>query len=306
MPAEQSGEKGILLESGTNELEIVEFTIGQGHFGINVMKVREIVEKRPLTKIPNANVYIEGLFKLRKNIIPVVDLAAAIGYPPSQNSKNDRFIISEFNQMKVGFHVHDVFRIHRISWEQIEQPSEIYQVENSSVIGIIKMGDRVILLLDYEKIVSEISLQTGTGAANFEELSLRERSDKNILVADDSPTLRAFIKKILTEAGYNNLHFYNNGSLAWDFLEKLAEESGDGFMQKTQLLITDIEMPKMDGHHLTRRIKEHPVLKKLPVIIFSSLISDELLHKGEKVGADAQISKPQYPELVKAIDRLVV
>lgn len=306
MTKQLSDEKGILLESGTNELEIVEFIIGQSNFGINVIKVREIVEKKPLVKIPNAHPSIEGLFKLRNNIIPVVDLAAAIGYPPSQNPKNDRFIISEFNQMKVAFHVHDVSRIHRISWEQIEQPSEIYQVENSSVIGIIKKDDRIILLLDYEKIVAEISPQTGIGTGNLKELSTRERSDKNILVADDSPTLRNFIQIILTEAGYSNLHFYNNGKLAWDYLEQLVKEVGDRFTEQIQLVITDIEMPKMDGHHLTKRIKEHPDLRKLPVIIFSSLITDDLLHKGKAVGADAQISKPQYPDLVKTIDRLIL
>lgn len=305
MSGKLNNEKGILLESGTNELEIIEFIVGQSNFGINVIKVREIVEQTPLTKIPKSHPSIEGLFKLRNNIIPVVDLATVLGYAPSENPKKDRFIVSEFNQLKVAFHVHDVSRIHRVSWGQIEQPSEIYQIENSAVIGIIKMDDRVILLLDYEKIVSDISPQTGIGTISHELQNVKERSQKSILIADDSPTLRNFIKTILTEAGYSNLNFYNNGSLAWDYLEGLAADLGERLTEQIQLVITDIEMPKMDGHHLTKRIKEHPILKKMPVIIFSSLITDDLLHKGEQVGADAQISKPQYPQLVKTIDRLL-
>ena len=298
--------KGILLESGTNELEIVEFTVGNAQFGINVIKVREIVELMPVYKIPNAHPCIEGIVKLRDSIMKVVDLAKALNYEPSPKPEGDKLIVAEFNQLRVAFRVHGVSRIHRISWEQIEQPSEIYQVDASTTIGIIKMEDRIILLLDYEKIVAEISPQSMVISSSLRELTARDRSDKNILVVDDSSTLRNFLRQILTEAGYTNLSYHNNGSSAWEFLYNLVEEKGERLFEEIHLVITDIEMPKMDGHHLTKRIKEHPVLSRLPVIIFSSLITDDLLHKGDAVGADAQISKPQYLDLVDKIDELIV
>lgn len=296
-----------MLDSGTNELEIVEFSIGQSYFGINVIKVREIVEHAPFIVIPKSHPNIEGLIKIRENILPVVDLAKSLGYPPSSRPERDKLIVSEFNQLKVAFHVHTVSRIHRISWEIIEHPSDICQFDFGTAIGIVKLEDRMIILLDFEKIVADISPESFTLSKDkLKELSKRERSGKHIVVVDDSPTLRSFINTILTEAGYTNLHFYNNGSMAWDYLEELARESGEKFTDQIQLIITDIEMPKMDGHHLTKRIKEHRELNKLPVIIFSSLITDDLLHKGKKVGADAQISKPQYPQLVKTIDRFIL
>ena len=297
--------KGILLESGTNELEIVEFTVGNAQFGINVIKVREIVELMPVFKIPNAHPCIEGIVKLRDSIMKVVDLAKALNYEPSPKPDGDKLIVAEFNQLKVAFRVHGVSRIHRISWEQIEQPSEIYQVDASTTIGIIKMEDRIILLLDYEKIVSEISPQSVVISSSLRELTARDRSDKNILVVDDSSTLRNFLRQILTEAGYTNLSYHNNGISAWEYLYNLVEEKGERLFEEIHLVITDIEMPKMDGHHLTKRIKEHPLLSRLPVIIFSSLITDDLLHKGDAVGADAQISKPQYLDLVDKIDGLI-
>ena len=297
--------KGILLESGTNELEIVEFTVGNAQFGINVIKVREIVELMPVFKIPNAHPCIEGIVKLRDSIMKVVDLAKALNYEPSPKPEGDKLIVAEFNQLKVAFRVHGVSRIHRISWEQIGQPSEIYQADASTTIGIIKMEDRIILLLDYEKIVAEISPQSVVISDSLRELNARDRSDRNILVVDDSSTLRNFLRQILTEAGYTNLSYHNNGSSAWEFLYNLVEEKGERLFEDIHLLITDIEMPKMDGHHLTKRIKEHPVLSRLPVIIFSSLITDDLLHKGDAVGADAQISKPQYLDLVDKIDELI-
>ena len=297
--------KGILLESGTNELEIVEFTVGNAQFGINVIKVREIVELMPVFKIPIAHPCIEGIVKLRDSIMKVVDLAKALNYDPSPKPDNDKLIVAEFNQLKVAFRVHGVSRIHRISWEQIEQPSEIYQEDASTTIGIVKMEDRIILLLDYEKIVADISPQSPVISESMKVLNERDRSDKNLLVVDDSATLRNFLKQILNEAGYTNLNYYNNGSSAWDYLENLVQEKGEKLFQDVHLVITDIEMPKMDGHHLTKRIKQHPMLSKLPVIIFSSLITDDLIHKGEAVGADAQISKPQYLDLVKTVDILV-
>ena len=296
--------KGILLESGTNELEVIVFAVGEGVFGINVMKVREIINPIPVTKMPNGHPSVEGIIRLRDEVLPVVNLAQVIGFPPSQHPEQDKLIVAELNKMKVAFHVHSVSRIHRISWEQIEKPTKLSQGLEGTTIGVIKMEDIMILLLDYEKIVVEISPESGINVGQLKSLGKRERSDKKIIVAEDSPILRKLLEDTLSESGYNNLHFFEDGKQAWDHLEELGNDP-QAFSQLPHLIISDIEMPKMDGHHLTKRIKEHKVLNDIPVVIFSSLITGDLFHKGERVGADAQVSKPEIVNLVEKIDELL-
>lgn len=295
----------ILLESGTNELEIVEFGIGQNQFAINVMKVKEILNPVPVVVIPNAHPYVEGIMELRGEVLAVIDVAAALGLPESTNPQLDKFIVAEFNQQKTVFHVHTVSQIHRISWTQIEKPSDMYQGQESQIIGVIKLGGEVVLFLDFEKILLEINPESGIKVSDVKKLGPRERSMKRIVIAEDSAMLRKMLHETLTEAGFQYLEFFENGQDAITYLEHLAEKD-EVFSDAVQLVITDIEMPQMDGHHLTKRIKEHHVLGKLPVIIFSSLITNELRHKGSVVGADAQISKPEISDLVKKIDELIL
>lgn len=297
-------QKGILLESGTNELEVIVFSIGTGIFGVNVMKVREIINPIPVTKMPNGHPSIEGIIRLRDEVLPVVDLAHIIGFPPSENPEQDKLIVAELNKIKVAFHVHTVSRIHRISWEQIEKPTKLSQGLEGSTIGVIKMDDNMILLLDYEKIVVDISPESGISVDKLKSMGPRERSNKKIVIAEDSPILRKLLEDTLSESGYENLHFFEDGRLAWEYLEELGNNE-KMFTHLPHLIITDIEMPKMDGHHLTKRIKEHKVLNDIPVIIFSSLITGDLFHKGERVGADAQVSKPEIVNLVEKIDELL-
>lgn len=298
-------DSSILLEAGTNELEIVEFSIGENKFAINVMKVKEILNPVPVVAIPHAHPFVEGIMELRGEVLPVVDVAAALGLPSSPQNHLDKFVVAEFNQQKTVFHVHSVTQIHRISWGQIEKPSEIYQGAESQVIGVIKLGGQMILFLDFERILLEINPDSGIKMSEVKKLGLRERSNKRIVIAEDSAMLRKMLHDTLSEAGYQYLEFFENGKDAIDYLEHLAENIHD-FRDAVQLVITDIEMPQMDGHHLTKRIKEHSVLSKLPVIIFSSLITNELKHKGTVVGADAQISKPDIGDLVLKIDELVL
>ncbi|KAA9026047.1 chemotaxis protein [Niallia endozanthoxylica] len=294
--------KGILLESGTNELEIVEFGIGPNKFGINVIKVREIINPVPVTQVPHAHPHVQGIIELRGEVLPVVDVAKAIGFPPSETPEKDKFIVTEFNKQKIVFHVHSVSQIHRISWDQIEKPSEMYQGSESQIIGVIKFHGEMILLLDFEKIVVEINPNTGINIQRLKKLGDRERSNKHLVVVEDSPLLRKLIQDTLDEAGYQNIEFFENGKDAFTYLETIAK-NGKEIEKEVQLVITDIEMPQMDGHHLTKKVKEHSDLSKLPVIIFSSLITDDLRHKGQIVGADAQVSKPEIAELVLLIDQ---
>jgi two-component system, chemotaxis family, chemotaxis protein CheV len=298
-------DSNILLETGTNELEIVEFSIGENKFAINVMKVKEILNPVPVVGIPHAHPFVEGIMELRGEVLPVIDVAAALGLPGSTQPQLDKFIVAEFNQQKTVFHVHSVTQIHRISWGHIEKPSEMYQGTESHVIGVIKLAGQMILFLDFEKILLEINPESGIKMSDVKKLGPRERSNKRIVIAEDSAMLRKILHDTLAEAGYQYLEFFENGKDGIDYLEHLAEHTNN-LTEAVQLVITDIEMPQMDGHHFTKRIKEHSILSKLPVIIFSSLITNELRHKGTVVGADAQISKPDISELVLKIDELIL
>nr|WP_254119336.1 chemotaxis protein [Bacillus sp. FJAT-29790] len=282
-------------------MEIVEFGIGNNKFGINVIKVKEIINPVPVIQVPHAHNNVEGIIELRGEVLPVVNVSTALGFPPSDNPQQDKFIVAEFNKQKIVFHVHSVTQIHRISWDQIEKPSEMYQGPESQIIGVIKLNGEMILLLDFEKIVVEINPETGINVQQVQKLGKRERSNKRLVVAEDSPLLRKLLHDTLKEAGFQNVEFFENGRDALTYLENLVQ-TGKNIEQEVQLLITDIEMPQMDGHHLTKRIKDNPELSKVPVIIFSSLITDDLRHKGQMVGADAQVSKPEIAELVLLID----
>lgn len=293
--------RGILLESGTNELEIVEFTIGNEHYGINVIKVREIIALMPPTKLPNSHPSLSGVIHLRGEVLPVINLAKVLGYAERGSQTEDRYIITEMNQMKVAFHVHSVSRIHRISWTDIEKPTDLAQGEKGGLVGVIKFPDKMVLLLDFEKIVVDMNPQSGIHKGQLRDLGPRQRSTKRIMIAEDSAILRKLLEETLGEAGYSNITFFRDGKEAWDALEANQEKIKD----IVQLLITDIEMPQMDGLHLTKRVKDNPNLKELPVVIFSSLISDELRHKGEQVGADAQLTKPDIVNLIKVVDELI-
>lgn len=283
----------ILLESGTNEVEVVMFGVGEETFGINVLKVREIINYESITRIPNAHENVEGIIRLREEVIPVVSLAKVLNLPESETPEQDKFIISELNQIKVAFHVHHVSRIRRISWEQIEKPSELSAGQQAYAIGIIKLEDDMSLLLDFEKIIVEISPESGVNVERLKELGPRERSQKNLIVAEDSAVLRHLLQDTLSEAGYENVRFFENGKEAWSYLDNLVKDNTREPTEEVHLIITDIEMPQMDGHHLTDRIKKTDQLKDIPVIIFSSLITDDIYHKGKRVGASGQVSKPE-------------
>ncbi|MDI7742821.1 chemotaxis protein [Lysinibacillus fusiformis] len=297
--------KGILLESGTNELEIVEFEVANNKFGINVIKVKEIIQPIPVTFIPHAHHHVEGIVQLRGEVLPVVNMLKVLGISNGAFSAQQKYIVAEFNKQKVVFHVDNVTQIHRISWNEIEKPSDMYQGGSSQVIGVIKQEDSMILLLDFEKIMVDINPDSGINVESVKKLGKRERSEKKIVIAEDSPLLRKLLHDTMHEAGYVNLEFFENGRDAHDYLESLLR-TGSNIEEHVQLVVTDIEMPQMDGHHFTKKIKSNPSLEKLPVIIFSSLITDDLRHKGEVVGAEEQISKPDIAELILKVDELIL
>jgi len=294
----------ILLESGTGEVEVIEFIVNGNHYAINVVKVKEVIQmpKNGLTKLPDPKPEIAGLILCRDEIITLIDLKYIITKKITENV-GTKIIICEFNKIKVSFNIDDVVGVHRIKWSDIRKPDDLS--ENSLAVGNILLDGKVLIMLDFEKIVTDICPSSGISADRLIEVEYKDRSDVKLVLADDSALIRRLLKDTLTKAGFKNLRIFDDGKQALDFLTGLAEEKGESFNKYAQILITDIEMPQMDGLTLTRMIKEDVVLKKLPVVIFSSLITGELKHKGESVGADAQLSKPEISELVDTIDRLL-
>lgn len=297
--------QAILLESGTNELEIMEFTIAGQLFGINVAKVREIMKRSAVKAMPNAHSVIEGIFKPRDTVITVINLAKYLNLPESEDSDRDIFIITNFNNLNFAFHVHSVVGIDRISWEKMQKPDNIiYGGSEGVATGIAEYEKRLITILDFEKIVTEISPEDGIKIHDLDKLGERTRSNKPILIAEDSMLLSKMIVESLKKAGYVNIVKTDNGKEAYDFLQE-AKSAGDPLKEHVVCVITDIEMPQMDGYHLTKLIKNDPMLQHLPVVLFSSIINEEVKNKGIQVGADAQISKPQIANLVAVLDELI-
>ncbi|MDR1702323.1 MAG: chemotaxis protein [Sporomusaceae bacterium] len=297
-------DKGILLETGTNEFEIVEFSIGSVSYGINVAKVREVINVVPITVMPNVHHWVDGIFTLRGRVMPLVNLPRCLN--AQSTATNHKVIVSELNNYYIAFLVDEVSRIHRISWKDMEPPPQISSSE--MVVGIIKMIDKIVVLLDFEKILAEVNPDMGRKFADLSAVDSsyeEERRKKVVMVAEDSPMLRDLIVDTLRMSGYENILLNENGQEAWDKLDKIAR-SEIPVDSAIHLVVSDIEMPKMDGHHLTKLIKEHDKLKHLPVILFSSLINEPMRLKGLSVGADGQISKPEIGQLVALVDDFVL
>lgn len=293
----------ILLESGTNELEVLEFLIHGNHYGINVEKVREILSYTDITPVPNSHPCIEGIFMPRGEIITVIDLFQALGFS-NDNKKNNFFIVTNFNNLNIAFDVESVLGINRVSWSDVVKPDSTVSGPGTGIAtGIIKDQDKLLIILDFERIVEGICPETSLKISQVEGLSDRARNDIPILVVEDSLMLCQLIKDSLHTAGYTKLTIKNNGQEAWDYMTELKRNNGVEYGAKC--IITDIEMPQMDGHHLIKLIRETDGLKHIPIIVFSSLINEDMKRKGELLGANAQISKPEIGKLVSILDNLV-
>ncbi len=297
-------ETEILLESGTNEIEIMQFTIFGELYGINVAKVREIMMADKVKPVPHSHEAVEGIFKPREILLTVIDLPKYLTGENQTKNPRDLFIITNFNKMHIAFRVHSVVGISRISWEDIQKPDNtISHGEEGVATGIAQCGSKLVTILDFEKIVAEIAPETTIQMEEIDRLGERQIRESHILLAEDSILLSRMIEDSLSRAGYINITSFNNGKEAWDYLCSIRNDSD--FDSKAGLLITDIEMPEMDGHRLTKLVKEDEVMKKVPVIIFSSLINQEMRIKGKQLGADEQMSKPEIGHLVEVMDELL-
>ncbi|WP_272701096.1 chemotaxis protein [Desulfovibrio sp. Fe33] len=310
-------ETKILLESGTNELEIVEFYLDEmrakggyrGYYGINVAKVLEIIQMPELTEMPEApHESVLGAFTLRNEVIPLIDLTGWLGKTRAENEP-PKVIVTQFNRTKSAFLVSGVTRIHRIGWQEVEAPTNyVSALTVNSITGVVKISGRITFILDMEKICMDLNPE---GEPDLDPShAVREtiaHKEYRVLLADDSAMARKMIANILTSAGFK-VQTVENGEMALQYLLKAkakAAEENCSLDRFVNLVVTDIEMPSMDGHTLTRRIKEDASLRSLPVILCSSIITETLHHKGMAVGADAQISKAELSELAPRAMKLL-
>lgn len=308
-----------------NELELIEFyieeeqpdgSIYRGYYGMNVAKVLEIIRRPVITDVPSKHhPAVLGTFNLRGRVLPLVDLALWLGktMAPSDNLK---VIVSEFSGVVIAFLCSGVNRIHRMTWDNVEAPgSHIKTYSEESITGVIRLDGRILFILDMEKIIGSMDssvdmVRRSEEAAGVEQADtspVPDASAFHILIADDSSSIRRTISATLEKVGYR-VTKTASGREAWEKLcemKREAEAERVAFHDKLHLIISDIEMPEMDGHTLTRQIKSDPVLSVVPVVLFSSLITDTLRHKGEAVGADDQISKPDLPSLTKRVRTLI-
>ena len=305
----------ILLESGTNELEIVEFYLDEpdyrGHYGVNVAKVVEIIRPQPVTVMPQMpHPCVLGAFPYRDGrVVPLVDLARYLG-TQSASSQEPKVVITEFNRVVTAFQVSGVNRIYRLSWTDVEAPGRFLQNSSqNSVTGVVRLDGRVVFLLDMESIVSDLH----PGLVSAMQANDNEREEApgkpiRILHADDSASIRSLLMRLMTSNKRFELIQVNDGQEAWERLLQLKAQAKNENLPLTAFVegaILDIEMPRMDGLTLCKKIKEDSVLRALPVAIFSSLITQAQEHKGQSVGADAQFAKPDLQSVCNKMYELV-
>lgn len=297
-------DKEILLESGTNELEVLVFNVANFTFGINVAKVREVLPTADITTLPKAHASIRGVFKLRNQVIPCVSLLDHLGiYPDSDNSEST-MILTDLNKQQTAFLVDEVERIHRLSWENILAVPALDDLANTPVTALARCGERLIVMLDFEKILDDVTDQFFRTDEVANPMGL-PREKLRVLLAEDSPTVRQAISATLSASGYQRVTIFENGAEAWNWISQRIEETGQ-VEDVGDLLICDVEMPQVDGFHLTKQIKEHPLLKQIPVLLYSSIITPDNHKKGKAVGADAQVAKPELTKVVELADELIV
>lgn len=304
----------ILLEVGTNELELVEFYIDEpdgyrGYYGINVSKVVEISRSQPVTAMPQMpHPSVLGAFPFRDGrIVPLIDISRFLN-KGGVTSDDPRIIITEFNKTHTAFLVSGVTRIHRISWKQVEAPTPLLlEISGGSITAVVRLEGRVVFVLDAEAIVAAMNPALSVRMDDNTNLPLPDRK-YHILHADDSVSIRHLVADLLKKEGRFEVTQANDGEEAWKLLQRYKEEAEARQVPLTSLvqgLITDIEMPNLDGLTLCRYIKEDHVLKDLPVAMFSSLISTSLAHKCESVGADAQFAKPDLQAISDKMYELI-
>ncbi len=302
------------LKVGSNEMELVDFRIFkqedervyEGIYGVNVSKVREIIKLPKLTELPGTPEFIEGIFDLRNVVIPVVNLAKWMKIEePADSQKDYRVIITEFNNVLIGFIVHEAKRIRRISWADIEPASFMSDgatLDGSKITGVTKIeGDNVLLILDLESVVQDLGLYEPD--TQFESVE-SETFSGMALILDDSSTARKIVKEALIKMGFDVLEAMD-GEEGLERLNELYELYGDKISDTLKIIISDVEMPRMDGFHFAANAKEDPRFKSIP-IVFNSSISDHFSeNRGVEAGGEAYLVKFKASSFYNEVARIV-
>ena len=286
-----------------NQIEVLEFRLDGKAFGINIGKVREIIEYHPITPMPKTHPGIEGVFMPRDTMITAVDLKICLGIGESE--KKGKYILTNFNNLNIAFHVDEVVGIHRIAWKDImipEATSSSY--DNGNITGVVKVANRLMVIPDFETLMADINPEIGIKINDMDKLGDREYNEISVLVVEDSSLMNKLLLDALKQAGYHRLIHAENGQQAWNFMKTFMREGT--LRDNIRCVITDIEMPIMDGFNLIKKMKAEKETSTIPIIIYTSMVNDDMLKKGKKLGVDAQLVKPEVVELVRVMDRLVM
>ncbi|MDL2314177.1 chemotaxis protein [Desulfovibrio sp. OttesenSCG-928-C14] len=309
-----------ILKSSSNELEVIEFFLTEvtpegeeytSYYGMNVAKVLEIIRlPETITEMPGKhNPAALGTFNLRDRVLPLVDLGMWLGKKAPESAER-KVIVSEFSEIVTAFIVTGVTNIHRVNWAQVEPPGKYLQnLSHGSITGVLRISERIVFLLDMELIIASMNPSLSLDSRLAEAVANSEQHGVGfkILVADDSASVRKVITHVLEQAGYKVFQTCS-GSEAWGVLEKWKSQAAREerpINDFVDLIVSDIEMPEMDGHTLTKKAKSDPVLKEIPLVLFSSLISEVVRQQGIKAGADDQVSKPDLPSLAQRVRALI-
>jgi len=292
----------IVFDSSTNELQLLEFLVGDEFFGINIAKVSEIIRFTELTPVPSSPEAIEGVFMHRDKLVTVIDLHVVLKHEMKEEHGNGLFIVCDFEQFSVAFHVSTVLGIQRLTWSSIEKPPSVSKSSDESITtGMAKLDEKIIMILDFEKIICDLSLNSEMEPDNFDHIEIPHTLDtnKHLIIAEDSPFLCKVLIDALKNVGFRNVHSFYNGLEAWEYIK--SKKGSSNLKIEVAAVISDIEMPQMDGHTLTRLIKDDKELKHVPVFMFSSLIHENMRGRGDSAGADGQFARSQIGELISTL-----
>lgn len=295
--------ENLVLQVGTNQMELVDFRIFQmeknfpgrvleGIYGVNVAKVIEIIKTPEITPVPNANEFQDGVINLRGIVIPIINLARWMRVTEPEGAAAGQIIVTEFSSIRLGFLVHQSVQIRRVSWKSIVPINLPTTASNrdSSVVGTIKLTDgpdagRVLLILDFESIVEEMGLYSRQ-EHDLDSLVRGEPTGKSVLVVDDSGVARNMLSKALDKDGFRVV-LARNGEEGLVKLEQMWKANP----AEVAAIISDVEMPVMDGYSFIRLVKERPEWRKIPIIMNSSMSGAENMRKGRELGIDEYVVK---------------
>lgn len=310
-----------VLKVGTNEMELVVFRMYGTHpdgspdvldYGVNVAKVREIIPMPTLTKVPDMPAYAEALAEVRGEVIPIVDLGKWMKIiPPSNMDIKPKVIVLEMLGQTTGMIVHEVERIRRIKWDQIKPPPSMLQAKHSGrITGVTKIddeGEALLLILDLESIISDMGGFIPKHEIALEEIERvgKKKLKGTVLIADDSSVARKILKDTLENVGLHVIEAVD-GKQAMDILNDFLQRIGDQPINNfIQLIISDVEMPEMDGLTFTKNVKANPKLQSLPIIVNTSLSGEENREKAKSVGADGYLVKFDVTKLVQEVSKFL-